>query len=67
MEVNVTEEDRQMARDALVQGWHNCRATATIENGKHCDCDCDLGAIDGCKARIEEIAKAIATARTMNF
>lgn len=61
-ELIITETDRQMARDAMCEGWNNCKITNYIgQIGK--PCDCDPGAIDGCKARREAIAKAIATAR----
>ena len=63
-EVVVTDDDREWARDVMVTAWNNCKLTGTIgQVGRKCDCD--LGAIDGCKARVEEIAKAIATARRL--
>lgn len=60
----VTESDREMAREALFEGYQKCGA-----NVANCmeltvrQCDCDLGAIAGCKARVEALATAIATAR----
>jgi hypothetical protein len=54
--------DEQAARDAMVAGWNACKYTNSIGKlGKLCDCD--LGAVDGCKARVEAIAAAIAKAR----
>lgn len=58
----VTDTDREMARAALVEGWNNCKAT---NNFGPVNCDCDHGKIDGCKARIEVLAKWIAAARKM--
>ena len=54
--MTISMDDIQIAKDAMVEGWNGC----TNYFGK---CDCDLGAIDGCKARVEAIAAAIAKAR----
>lgn len=60
----ITDDDRAAARAALVDGWHNCKYTNYIgQHGK--PCDCDHGAIDGCKAKLEGVAKAIAFARRL--
>lgn len=55
----VTDEDRRLARDAIVAGWSTCNRLHTGDR----KCDCDMGAIDDCTAKIEAIAKAIAEAR----
>lgn len=62
-EVVITDTDRKMARDAMVEGWHACKVT----NYFGCDrpCDCDLGMIGGCKSKVESVALAIALARKM--
>lgn len=61
----VTDTDRQMARDAMVEGWNECKQVNYFGLNARQKCDCDLGAIDGCKARVEAVAKAIATARKL--
>jgi hypothetical protein len=52
-----------MARDALVEAWDNCKARP--ERDEKIGCDCELGTIDGCKAKVEAVARAIALARKM--
>lgn len=59
--VVVTETDREMAREALAIGWDNCKSCP--ERDDKIACDCDLGAVDGCVAKVEAIAEAIARAR----
>ncbi len=59
----VTETDVEMARDAMVAGWNNCARVRRLMDGKTPDCDCRQERIDGCKARVEKIAYAIAFAR----
>lgn len=61
-ELIVTDFEREMARDALVKGYHDC---GSRWNRGPRACDCDDSRIDGCKARVEAIAKAIAAARKM--
>ena len=56
----VTEEDRHKARNAMDVGYNACHRG--WGRGRAA-CDCDLGATDGCKARVEAIAEAIATER----
>ncbi len=57
----VTDQDIELAREALVEGYGNCpRVDWQAKN-----CDCDPGAIDGCKAKVEAIAKTIAAVRRM--
>lgn len=58
-----TDQDREIAKDAMVAGWNECKQTNYFGMGARQKCDCDLGAIDGCKARVEAIARAIAAAR----
>jgi hypothetical protein len=63
-ELVVTEDDRIAAREAIIEAWNNCKQTNSIGNRQPRSlCDCDLGAIDGCKAKIESVARAIAFAR----
>jgi hypothetical protein len=62
--VTVTEKDRDVARDAMVSGFNDCQQTNYFGRNARAKCDCDLGAIDGCKARVEAIAKALADARS---
>lgn len=57
--VVVTDQDRKLARDAMVEGSQHCKQINVIGSL----CDCNLGVIDGCKARVEVIALAIALAR----
>lgn len=57
------ERDLQDARDAMVAGWNACKQTNYFGMNARQKCDCDPGAIDGCKARVEVIAKVIAAAR----
>lgn len=59
--ITVTDDDREMARDALVLGWNACPRSSG--NWREPNCTCDLGAISGCKERVEKIAYAIAFAR----
>lgn len=61
-ELVVTDDDRTAARRAIVEGWDNCKARPDINFG-HRVCDCDLGAVDGCKIKVESVARAIAFAR----
>lgn len=56
------EKERQAARDAMVAGFNACKQTNHFGLNARQKCDCDLGAIDGCKARVEAIALAIAAA-----
>lgn len=58
-----TEQDREKARDAIAAGFRECKQTNYFGHNARQRCDCDLGAVDGCKARIEAIAQAIAAAR----
>jgi hypothetical protein len=58
-----TEADRQVAKDAMVAGWNACQQTNYFGRNARQKCDCDLGAIDGCKARVEAIANALAAIR----
>lgn len=62
MQIIITDDDREQARYSMVVGWNNCKETNRIGHvGKLCDCD--LRTVDGCKARIEAIAREIAIAR----
>lgn len=61
--MSVTERDRQNARDAMVAGWNACKQTNYFGMNARQKCDCDQGAIDGCRARVEELAKVIAANR----
>lgn len=61
MDIVVTETDRQTARDAIVEGYNACEARSDGERRR--GCDCDLGAIAGCRSMVNRIALAIATAR----
>ena len=61
-EVVVTDSDREVARGALIEGHHHCKATNYVPNGVK-PCDCDFGAIAGCKERLESVARATAFAR----
>lgn len=63
-ELVVTDTDRELAREAMVEGWNNCKQTNNFQRGAP-PCDCSLGAIDGCKARVEAVARVIAAARRM--
>ena len=66
IELVVTESDRECAREAIIEGWHHCKTTNMINHtGK--PCDCDYSAIDGCKERVESVARAIAFARCDHF
>lgn len=60
----VMDVDRQAERNAIVAGFNGCRRMQHVRTGAGEDCDCDCGAIDGCKARVEAIAWAIAAARS---
>ena len=69
MTIVVTESDRDLARDAIFNGFANCKM-AVKGAGPLKDindivylCDCDHGAVAGCKARVEATALAIASAR----
>ncbi len=62
-ELVVRDDDRELAREAIVKGWNSCKLTNNFNIGPQCDCDC--GAIDGCKAKVEAIAQAIAFARRL--
>ncbi len=56
--------DENLARDAIVEGWENCPRQQALQSDKPRDmCDCDHGRIDGCKAMVAAVAKAIAHAR----
>lgn len=59
----VTEQDRDAARDAMVAGFNDCQQTNYFGRNARAKCDCDFGAIDGCKARVEAIANILADAR----
>lgn len=61
-ELVVTDADREVARGALIEGYHHCKATNYVPNGVK-PCDCDFGAIAGCKERLESVARAIAFTR----
>lgn len=61
----VTEMDRALASEAMIDGHCNCQMTKFRMDPLVEKCDCDFGAIDGCKARLEAIAKVIAGARIM--
>lgn len=61
----VTDNDRQLAKDAMVEGFRECQQTNYFGMNARQKCDCDIGAIDGCKARIEAIAKSIAGVRKL--
>lgn len=56
----VTDTDRDMARDAIAEGYGGCKYASPFFIDR---CSCDGSVIDGCKSRVEAIAKAIATAR----
>lgn len=67
----ITDADRAEARAAMIIGRRGCRALypslcsdgASRPVGPSQICKCDLGAVDGCVARVEAIAAAIARAR----
>lgn len=61
--MDTTEADRQLARDAMVAGWNACKQTNYFGMNARQKCDCDLGTIDGCRAKVEAVARAIAAAR----
>lgn len=61
----VTDTDRQMAQDAMVAGYEACQLNPHGFGYKEKRCACDLGSIVGCRARVEAIAAAIATARKL--
>lgn len=63
--VVVTETDRAMATEAMIDGHEKCPRSAHDLAGPFEDCGCHLGRIDGCKTRREAIAQAIAKARKM--
>ncbi len=61
-----TDFERAMAREAMVEGFNACTRYKRFMGGDAGpDCDCEPGTIDGCKIRVEAIAKAIAAARRM--
>lgn len=62
MYIAITEEDRKLARIAMLQGHDTCPFTQYLKTGKRAECDCP-NVVDGCKARIEAIAGMIARAR----
>jgi hypothetical protein len=51
----VTEAHREVARRAMIKGYHDCGGGFQRVRS----CDCDDSRIDGCKARVEAIAAAI--------
>lgn len=59
----MTPEDIQAARDAMVAGHDACKMIGHFCRDEDVHCNCDLGKIDGCKARVEAIAAAIAKSR----
>lgn len=59
--MNVTDCHRIAAKIAIAKGFYDCKRTNCPVQDKS-PCDCDAGAIDGCKAEIEAIAEAIAQA-----
>ncbi len=59
--VEITDFDRDMAREAITDGWSMCGAIHSSDK----KCDCDLSIVCGCKAKLEAVAKAIAAARKM--
>ena len=61
--MTISMDDIQIAKDAMVEGWNGCKQTNYFGINARARCDCDLGTIDGCKARVEAIAAAIAKAR----
>lgn len=56
--MTITEEHREAARRAMVRGYHDCGGGWQRVRS----CDCDASRIDGCRARVEAIAAAIAQA-----
>lgn len=64
-DITITDTDREMAAQAIVDAWSNCKRIAYTTTGAVQDCDCDPGRIDGCKAKIEAIARWIAAARRL--
>lgn len=60
----VTDSDRQEASAAIIDGWSKCKRHPGIHSpGDDKPCDCDAGAIDGCAAMRDSIARSIASAR----
>ena len=61
-DIIVSDQDRSLARVALIQGHDNCPLSDSdfVQTGRGHECGCDLNAIDGCKARVEAIAFMIA-------
>lgn len=62
MNIVVTESDMAEAKEAIVRGWQTCE-NHPEQGPEPRTCNCDLGAIDGCKALVSRVALAIATAR----
>lgn len=56
----VTDTDREIARQAVEDGWNNCGY-----NQKNTPPGCDCKAGECCKARIASVARAIAAARKL--
>lgn len=59
---DVTESDRELARRAMIKGYHDCGARWQAGPGR--SCDCDDSRIDGCKARVDAIAASIREQQT---
>jgi hypothetical protein len=58
----MNEVDRDLARKAMVRGYHDCAHRWGASPVLYCDCD--MSRIDGCKVRVEAIARAISDARS---
>jgi len=56
----ITEKHRELAREAMNKGFNDCKLTYYFGGTAREQCDCDHGATDGCKARVEAIAVALA-------
>lgn len=59
----VTDDDRAEARAAIENSYPKCGRRMGPSTDE--DCDCDPSKVAGCKALIEGVAEAIATARRM--
>lgn len=63
MTITISDEDRKAASDAMVAGWNACPRNPYRGPLVGPMCLCELNTIDGCQARVEAIATAIAQAR----
>ena len=62
MNIEVTDADRDYARLALDNGYNDCKRSTRDER-----CDCDLSITNGCKARVEAVARIIAKFREAEY